>query len=132
MIPGVQTSIRPQSQEPAPLAGGATPPTNVKSQPLPILLLKAMRPKQWSKNVLLFAALVFALEFTHPNSILRAFIGFLLFCLFSSCVYIINDLRDREKDKLNQRTASRPIASGALKPQVALTFVSVLLPLTFI
>jgi 4-hydroxybenzoate polyprenyltransferase len=132
MISGVQTSIRSQTQEQPPVAGGATPPTKVKSQPLPIILLKAMRPKQWPKNVLLFAALVFALEFTHLNSIWRAFLGFFLFCLFSSCVYIINDLRDREKDRLNKRTASRPIASGALKPQAAIAFVSVLLPVTFI
>lgn len=103
---------------------------NVKKQPLPVLLLKAMRPKQWTKNVLLFAALGFALKFTDLDAIWHAIAGFFLFCLFSSCVYIMNDLRDREKDKLNKRTASRPIASGALKPEIALAFVCVLLPVT--
>lgn len=110
----------------------ATPPTNVKSQPLPVVLLKAMRPKQWLKNVLLFAALGFSLKFTDLDAIWRATAGFALFCLFSSCVYIMNDLRDREKDRLNKRTASRPIASGALKPQIAIAFVAVLLPVTFV
>lgn len=108
------------------------PPANVKKQPLPVVLLKAMRPKQWTKNVLLFAALIFALKFTDLDAIWHAFAGFVLFCLFSSCVYIMNDLKDREKDKLNKRTASRPIASGALKPRTAVIFVSILLPITFI
>lgn len=99
---------------------------------LPLVLLKAMRPKQWSKNVLLFGALLFALKFTSWDAIWRAFAGFALFCLFSSSVYIINDLRDREKDRLNPRTARRPLASGALKPSVAVAFVSVLLPVTFV
>jgi 4-hydroxybenzoate polyprenyltransferase len=99
---------------------------------VPTLLLRAMRPKQWTKNGLLFAGLLFALEFTHWNAIWRACAGFVLFCMFSSCVYIMNDLRDRERDRLSKRTASRPIASGALKPQVAIAFVSVLLPVTFV
>jgi 4-hydroxybenzoate polyprenyltransferase len=103
-----------------------------KTAPLPVLLLKAMRPKQWTKNVLLFAGLLFALKFTDPPSITRAIAGFVLFCLLSSSVYIINDLRDREKDALNPRTRNRPIASGALKPAVALAFVGVMLPVTFV
>ena len=126
MICGVQTTTRPHDLE------TLLPPSNVKKQPLPFVLLKAMRPKQWTKNVLLFAALGFGLKFTDPEAIMRATAGFALFCMFSSCVYIINDLRDREKDKLSPRTASRPIASGALKPQIAIAFVSILLPLTFI
>lgn len=101
-------------------------------QPMPVVLLKAMRPKQWTKNALLFAGLLFALRFTHWESIWRALAGFGLFCLFSSSVYIINDLRDREKDRLNPRTARRPIASGALKPSVAIAAVTIILPVTFV
>ena len=100
--------------------------------PLPLALIKAMRPKQWTKNVLLFAGLLFALEFTNPIAIWRAFAGFFLFCLFSSSVYLINDLRDRERDALNPRTRNRPIASGALKPQMAVAAVAFILPVTFI
>ena len=102
------------------------------AQFMPLALLKAMRPKQWTKNVLLFGALLFALKFTDVTSIWRALAGFGLFCLFSSSVYIINDLRDREKDKLNPRTASRPIASGALSPAIAIAAVCVMLPVAFI
>lgn len=104
----------------------------IKKASLPVNLLKAMRPRQWSKNVLLFAGLLFAMRFTHLPSVVRALEGFALFCMFSSCVYLINDLRDREKDKLNPRTARRPIASGSLKPEVAVGAVVVLLPITFV
>lgn len=107
-------------------------PARVKQQPLPVLLLKAMRPKQWTKNVLLFAGLLFALEFTDPISIARAFAGFALFCVFSSSVYIMNDVRDREKDKHNARTRNRPIASGALSPGAAIAAVAVMLPIALI
>jgi len=109
---------------------GPQPPTQ-KAGPLPIVLLKAMRPKQWTKNALLFAGLLFGLKFTDPISIAKACAGFALFCLFSSSVYLINDLRDREKDRLNPRTARRPIASGALKPSMAVAAVAVILPITF-
>lgn len=112
--------------------GSATGATGVKGGPLPLLLLKAMRPKQWTKNVLLFAGLIFALEFTNPISIGRALAGFVLFCVYSSAVYIMNDVRDREKDKLNARTRNRPIASGALKPGAAIAAVAVMLPIALV
>lgn len=99
---------------------------------IPVQILKTMRPKQWSKNVLVFAGLLFALKFTDLTAILKSLAAFGLFCLFSSCVYLINDIRDREKDRLNPRTAKRPIASGALPWQVAAGTVAVILPLTFI
>lgn len=99
---------------------------------IPLLILKTMRPKQWIKNVLVFAGLLFALKFTDINAIFKSLAAFGLFCLFSSCVYLINDIRDRDKDSLNPRTAKRPIASGALPWQVAAAAVAVILPLTFI
>ncbi len=100
--------------------------------PLPFIIVKAMRPKQWLKNVLVFAGLLFALKFTDPDAILKAFAAFCLFCLFSSSVYLINDLQDREKDALNPRTRNRPIASGALKPGIAVATIAVVLPVTFV
>ncbi len=129
----MQTTVRPDTDLPTPPAQGALPPKETpRRAPLPILLLKAMRPKQWSKNVLLFAGLLFALKFTDPAAIVKAFEGFALFCLFSSSVYLINDVRDRERDSLNPRTKNRPIASGALKPGTAIAAVSVILPVTFV
>ncbi len=129
----MQTSVRPTIERPSSNnSEGASPRAGGRRLPLPLLLLKAMRPKQWSKNVLLFAGLLFSLKFTDPDSIWRSLAGFGLFCLFSSSVYLINDLRDREKDRLNPRTAGRPIASGALRPGVALGAMLVMLSITFV
>jgi 4-hydroxybenzoate polyprenyltransferase len=132
----MQTSVRPpaeQGQPPPAEQLDLTPRAAAPSKaPVPVLLLKAMRPLQWTKNVLLFAGLLFALEFTNPVSIARALAGFALFCLFSSSIYLINDLRDREQDAINPRTAKRPIASGALKPGIALGAVLIILPTTFV
>ena len=86
----------------------------VKKDALPIAALKALRPKQWAKNVLLFAALVFSTEFLNPDSVLRALWGFGAFSLVASIGYIINDILDREADAQHPRKRKRPIASGAL------------------
>ena len=110
----------------------AAPGEPQRTMSLPVALIKAMRPKQWSKNALLFAGLLFALKFTDPVAIWKGLAGFFLFCLFSSSVYLINDLRDRERDALNPRTRNRPIASGALKPAMAVAAVAFILPVTFI
>jgi 4-hydroxybenzoate polyprenyltransferase len=128
----MQTSVGAKVQDSLPAEDHSVPPDKAKSQPVPLLILKAMRPKQWTKNVLLFAGLLFSLQFTHWESIWRSIAGFVLFCLFSSSVYLINDVRDREKDRLNPRTMNRPIASGALKPSIAIATVAVILPVTFI
>lgn len=130
----MQTSLRPQPED-TETAGKTPAAITTSTRPtgsVPLLLLKEMRPLQWSKNVLLFAGLLFAFKFTQVDYILKALAGFALFCLFSSSIYLINDLRDRDKDRLNPRTAKRPIASGALKPQVALGAVLVILPVTFV
>lgn len=134
----MQTSIQPEAETTTMPDGSngrrdLTPPSvGARPKSWPILLLKVMRPKQWTKNALLFAGLLFGLKFTDPNSILRALAGFGLFCLFSSSVYLINDLQDREKDALNPRTRNRPLASGALKPGYAVAAISVILPITFV
>src|SRR5262245_11190504 len=62
-------------------------------------LLRSMRPHQWTKNVFVFAALIFAQKFDRLDDILRATAAFGLFCALSGAVYIINDLVDREKDR---------------------------------
>src|SRR5918912_2809959 len=124
--PGAGKRVSPESNVIEP------PPPRPPSGPVPLLLLQAMRPLQWTKNVLLFAGLLFALKFTDPISILKALAGFALFCVLSGNIYLINDLRAREHDRLNPRTAKRPIASGALKPGIAVGAVVVMLPVTFV
>jgi len=77
-------------------------------------MVKALRAKQWTKNGLVFAALVFAYEYDQPSSWLLAFGAFAAFCLVSSMGYLVNDIRDREVDARHPTKCRRPIASGEL------------------
>ncbi|MCX6841542.1 MAG: decaprenyl-phosphate phosphoribosyltransferase [candidate division WOR-3 bacterium] len=79
-------------------------------------LFVSLRPKQWSKNLLVFAGLVFSRNLFNPTDFLRSLAGFVAFCLLSSAVYLINDLADVESDRLHPLKRFRPIASGRLKP----------------
>jgi len=91
-------------------------------------LLKTMRPKQWPKNVFIFTALVFVEELFTPVPLLKTIAAFVLFCLMSSAVYLINDLVDIEKDRQHPTKRLRPLPSGQLKPSVAIA-AGVLIPL---
>lgn len=82
-------------------------------------LLKTMRPRQWTKNLFIFAALVFDKQLVILSSVLRTVAGFVLFCLISSAVYIFNDLSDVEADREHPVKRNRPIASGRLPIGVA-------------
>jgi 4-hydroxybenzoate polyprenyltransferase len=93
-------------------------------------LLQAMRPKQWTKNLLVFAGVVFAQLANQPEMLLRAFGGFVAFSLLASMVYLINDLKDVEADRQHPKKRKRPIASGRLTPGMAWTGVPVLLGLS--
>ena len=84
-----------------------------------ILFLKSMRPKQWVKNVFVLAPLFFDHKLFDPQSLWRAGLGFMAFCLMSGAVYVLNDIVDEKDDAKNPRKAHRPIASGALKWQTA-------------
>ncbi|MFM8368364.1 MAG: decaprenyl-phosphate phosphoribosyltransferase [Chloroflexota bacterium] len=99
-------------------------------------LFKTMRPRQWTKNVFIFAALVFDKQLFIVDSFLRTLAGFALFCLISSCVYIFNDLADVEADRQHPEKKNRPIASGKLPVSAAWTagivFVIVALGLAYL
>jgi 4-hydroxybenzoate polyprenyltransferase len=77
-------------------------------------LWQSLRPSQWVKNLLVFAALVFGHQATAASAILREVFAFVLFCAAASGVYLINDIRDRAADALHPLKRTRPIASGAL------------------
>ena len=83
-------------------------------------LFKTMRPRHWTKNAFLFAALVFDGKLFHLPDFLRTLAGFGLFCLISSAVYIFNDLLDVEADRQHPVKKNRPIAKGQLPVPVAL------------
>lgn len=85
-----------------------------------LALFKTMRPKQWTKNVFIFAALVFDKKLLDMHYLGQTILGFLLFCLISGVVYTINDLVDLEQDRLHPKKSRRPLASGALDPRLAI------------
>ena len=87
-------------------------------------LLSAMRPKQWSKNLLLFAGVIFARQVLLLPQLGRVSLAFLCFCLLSSALYIFNDLIDLEGDRKHPRKRSRAIASGAVSIHAAVAVAS--------
>ena len=82
-------------------------------------LIVSLRPKQWSKNMLVFAGLVFSHNLFDLTNFLRSLGGLVAFCLLSGSVYIVNDLADVKKDRLHPLKRLRPIASGRLRPGAA-------------
>ena len=82
-------------------------------------LLRAMRPRQWAKNGFVFVALLFDRRLDEPESVLRTLAAFVLLCLMSGAVYIMNDLADLEQDRQHPKKRFRPLASGRLSPTVA-------------
>jgi 4-hydroxybenzoate polyprenyltransferase len=89
-------------------------------------ILVAMRPRQWTKNLLVFAALIFAGDMFDMHRVVVATVLFGLFCLLSGAVYIVNDIVDAEADRAHPDKASRPIASGVLGVRAAVAAATVL------
>jgi 4-hydroxybenzoate polyprenyltransferase len=85
----------------------------------PIALLKLMRPEQWTKNLFLFVPLFFAGRLFQTELWARSVLGFVAFSLLASAVYVLNDWKDRESDRLHPTKRHRPLASGAVNETVA-------------
>ena len=85
-------------------------------------LLISLRPDQWTKNLIVFAALIFAVKLLDPAALALASAAFLIFCVLSGSVYLINDVSDREADRQHPLKRLRPIASGALGAGTALAW----------
>jgi 4-hydroxybenzoate polyprenyltransferase len=83
-------------------------------------LIQSLRPKQWTKNLLLFAGVLFSRQIGDPALLLRAAAGFLAFSLLSGAVYLLNDVSDVEEDRRHPVKRNRPVASGRLPASVAL------------
>ena len=82
-------------------------------------IMISLRPKQWTKNLFVFAGLLFTLGDPHPPSdFARVIAAFFLFCVLSGSVYLINDLLDAERDRRHPYKRNRPIASGLISPAV--------------
>ncbi len=99
-------------------------------------LLKTMRPKQWTKNAIVFAGVVFDIHLLQVRPMVYATLAFILFCAVSSAVYLLNDLVDIEKDRQHPRKKLRPLPSGKLKARYAIIalvgLVVVSIPLAFV
>ena len=86
------------------------------------LLIRQLRPHQWTKNLLVFAALLFSLHKVSTDVIGKSLFAFLLFCFVSGCVYIFNYFVEIKNDRNHPEKQFRPMASGALPPALALSF----------
>lgn len=89
-------------------------------------LVRTMRPKQWTKNVIIYAGIVFDGQLFVPDSMLRVTVSFVLLCLGASTVYIVNDLLDIERDRQHPKKKFRPLPSGQLPIPVAIAAAVVL------
>jgi 4-hydroxybenzoate polyprenyltransferase len=89
-------------------------------------LIRALRPSEWIKNLLVFAGLLFGGRLDSGDAVLDAVLTFIAFCAISSAGYLFNDIRDRELDRLHPEKRERPIASGAVSTGTAATLAVVL------
>jgi 4-hydroxybenzoate polyprenyltransferase len=110
----------------SPLAAHAAEPRVERRATLP-LIVASLRPEQWSKNLLLFAALLFGGRLLEPDAVFRAGAGFVIFCALSGAMYLLNDVWDREADARHPLKQHRPVASGALPSGVAVATGSALM-----
>lgn len=83
-------------------------------------ILKTLRPKQWTKNLFVFAPLVFSVKLFDFHSFIMATEAFISFCLVSGALYTFNDLCDLDEDRLHPLKKNRPLASGRLKKSTAI------------
>ena len=89
-------------------------------------VLHSLRPEQWTKNLLVFAALLFARRLFDPAAVLQALAAFAIFCGLSGAVYLLNDVSDRESDRQHPVKRHRPIAAGHVSAPTAVAWALVL------
>ena len=87
-------------------------------------IIRSLRPQQWLKNFFIFAPLIFSENILDVPLLLKSILAFVIFCILSGSLYIFNDLKDIEEDKLHPLKSKRPLASGRLKKkQAVLSFI---------
>src|SRR5262245_3592877 len=89
-------------------------------------LFLSLRPFQWTKNLIVFAGVIFGAKLLDPTAVWRSLAAFAIFCALSGVVYLINDVADREADKRHPLKQHRPIASGALPVRTAIAAAALL------
>jgi 4-hydroxybenzoate polyprenyltransferase len=93
-------------------------------------ILKSLRPRHWTKNLFIFAGIIFSKHFLDFYYLKKVILAFLIFSIVSGCGYIINDLKDKERDKFHPKKSKRPIASGKISSTSAIISVFILLPVS--
>lgn len=91
----------------------------VTKQPSPLLLFKILRPRQWTKNFIAFAPLLFAGRLNETDAVIPTAVCTVCLCLISGAMYIVNDINDRESDARHPVKKLRPIAAGLVSPKAA-------------
>jgi len=104
----------------------ATAPAVARHRSTPTLLFVSLRPEQWTKNLFVFAGLLFGLRLTDPSAVALAGATFAIFCALSGAVYLFNDVADRDADQAHPLKRHRPIASRALNVRTALVAAGLL------
>jgi len=90
------------------------------------LLMKSLRPGQWTKNLFIFAGILFSQNIMNAGYLAKVFCAFLVFCALSGAAYVLNDLMDLDSDRMSRSRSKRPLASGRLNPATAAASVIVL------
>lgn len=120
----------PEGLAAAPGAGAAATGSERTPRPWLLALLVALRPRQWLKNLLVYAAPLAAAEMLHRDIAVDTTVAFVCFCAAASATYLINDVRDRAADRVHPRKRFRPIAAGELSPRAAVVAAVVLVVLS--
>jgi 4-hydroxybenzoate polyprenyltransferase len=115
-------TIRPTLTTPA----GPSADSRGPARPWAVALLLSLRPAQWTKNLIVFAGLIFGGKLLEPDAVIASALGFLVFCILSGVVYLVNDVRDVEADRQHPTKSRRPIAAGDLSRSSALAAAVVL------
>ena len=105
---------------PSKVAVGATHANGTDGRSTAALLVASLRPEQWTKNLFVFAGLLFGGRLLDGTSVLLALATFVIFCALSGAVYLFNDVADREADRVHPLKSARPIASGQLSTRAAI------------
>jgi 4-hydroxybenzoate polyprenyltransferase len=103
----------------SPVAVPGAPVAMAPGRPVALNLLVSLRPGQWTKNLLVFAGLLFGKRLFEVGAVIDAVAAFVVFCALSGVVYLVNQIADRRTDRQHPLKAKRPIASGAISVPVA-------------
>ena len=139
LLSGTAAERAAASTPPSVPPAGAAPPLRNRAVPQSMALhlryvFRSMRPRQWTKNLIVYMALLFSInedwQVSDPSSwaslVGWSTVAFALFCMISSAEYLVNDVVDRESDRLHPEKRKRPIAAGLVSPRAAITWAIVL------